>query len=969
MSAERLAVALWGEDAPPSAVKTVQVYVARLRKALDDPDVLVTTPAGYRLRVRPGELDAERFERQVADGREALAAGRARTRRPRSCARRWSCGAGRRSPSSPRRRSRRPRSRAWRSSTSRPSSCASRPTSPPGATPSWSASSSSSRPQHPWRERLHAQLMLALYRSGRQADALEAYRHAREVLVEQLGIEPGAELHDLHEAILAHDPALDAHPAAPGSDERRPRPPSALGDRRLPAPPNRTIGREHELGAIGERLRTGSVRLLTLTGPGGVGKTRLALEAARAVEADFADGAHFVSLAAVQRPEDVPAAIVSALGIVAARGRVAPSRRSSASSPPSSCCWSSTTASTCWPPRRSSAACSGPVPRVTVLATSREPLALQAEQRYPVPPLALPRDARRPRTEALAGVDAVALFCERARAHDPGVRARATATPPPSRRSAGASTGCRWRSSWRPPAAGCSRPPRSPSAWRRRSARSAPAPRDAPARQQTLRATIDWSHDLLSDDEQACFARFAVFAGGATVEAAETVTGADLDTLDRLVAKSLLVRRRQRSGPRRLAMLETIRAYAAERFAALADREAVRERHYRYFLALAQRHGTDAALWGASATSTSPARRRDRQPPRRARVGGRAGADAGPPLDAVRGARPILADARSLRGRGRLDRPGAEPPGAEPIRRCASARCASRPWPLWPLGRRPSSPRSWPRPRPSPERSADPRPLARCSEPRARSRSRRRPARSSRRALADEALDWAKAAGDEWEIAMAASRESDDGRATSRSCASASTRPPRCWRRSATSTTSRELLPSAAYRRAVPRVATTTRATSPAAPTPLARELDNPYSGCSCSGNLGLAALLTGDTDAARDAFREELELCRELVVRPPPSKASSASPPSPRSATTSTAPRASTAPPPHIATAIPKTASTPGSHATFFEPARTRRGADAWDAAVREGAALSFDDAIAYALTDSRTDTFDSISKPANPG
>src|SRR3954453_9503962 len=77
VSAERLAVALWGEEVPPSAVKTVQVYVARLRKALEDPDVLVTTPAGYRLRVRPGELDAERFERMVADGRKALAAGRA----------------------------------------------------------------------------------------------------------------------------------------------------------------------------------------------------------------------------------------------------------------------------------------------------------------------------------------------------------------------------------------------------------------------------------------------------------------------------------------------------------------------------------------------------------------------------------------------------------------------------------------------------------------------------------------------------------------------------------------------------------------------------------------------------------------------------------------------------------------------------------------------------------------------------
>ena len=166
--------------------------------------------------------------------------------------------------------------------------------------------------------------MLALYRSGRQADALEAYRHAREVLVEQLGIEPGAELHDLHEAVLAHDPALDAPPAtggrpSDGGDARRASP-GALGDRTLPAPPNRTIGREHDLAAVGERLRTASVRLLTLTGPGGVGKTRLALEAARAVEADFADGACFVSLAAVQRPEDVPAAIVSALGIILLAG-------------------------------------------------------------------------------------------------------------------------------------------------------------------------------------------------------------------------------------------------------------------------------------------------------------------------------------------------------------------------------------------------------------------------------------------------------------------------------------------------------------------------------------------------------------------------------------------------------------------------------------------------------------------------
>ena len=117
---------------------------------------------------------------------------------------------------------------AWRSSSCGGRAARSTPSSPRGATPSWSASSSSSPSEHPWRERLHAQLMLALYRSGRQADALEAYRRAREVLVEQLGIEPGPELHDLQQAILAQDPALDAPAVAAG--------PSAARGRRCPIP-------------------------------------------------------------------------------------------------------------------------------------------------------------------------------------------------------------------------------------------------------------------------------------------------------------------------------------------------------------------------------------------------------------------------------------------------------------------------------------------------------------------------------------------------------------------------------------------------------------------------------------------------------------------------------------------------------------------------------------------------------------
>lgn len=124
--------------------------------------------------------------------------------------------------------------------------------------------------------------------------------------------------------------------------------------------------------------------------------------------------------------------------------------------------------------------------------------------------------------------------------------------------------------------------------------------RDAPARQQTLGATIDWSYNLLSDAQKRCFARFGVFASGATVEAAETITAGGLDTLDGLVTKSLLVRRQHALAPTRLGMLETIRAYARERFALATDSDAVRERHYRFYLALAERHGDEQALWGAS---------------------------------------------------------------------------------------------------------------------------------------------------------------------------------------------------------------------------------------------------------------------------------------------------------------------------------------------------------------------------------
>jgi predicted ATPase/DNA-binding SARP family transcriptional activator len=587
VSVDRLAGALWGEEAPPGAVKAIQVAVSRLRRALGDDDVLETTSAGYRLVLGPDELDLERFERALAAGRKTLAAGDA------ARAARLLRGA----------------LDLWRGPPLEEFAWA--PFAPPEIRrlEELQLSALESRieadlvagrhaelvvelqrlsREHPWREPLHAQLMLALYRSGRQGEALEAYRHAREVLVEQLGIEPGSELHRLHQAVLAHDAALDP----PFSTVTAPtRQASAL-----PAPPNRTIGRVRELRTIAGRLRDGRGRVLTLIGPGGVGKTRLAIEAARTVQADFADGAWFVSLAALERSRDVAGAIVSALKIVSVSGE----------SPEEALerflaakhlllvvdnCEHLAAAA----PFIGSLPAAGP--GVTVLATSREPLAVHAEQVLLVPPLAMSDPAPHSDLDGLLSVDAIALFCERARAHDPDFEL--------SRDSAGPVAEICRRLDGLPlaielAAARCALLSPSEIAARLGAAVSAlgSGPRDAPARQQTLQATLDWSHGLLDDDEQTCFARMAVFAGGATIDAAETVVGADLDTLDRLVAKSLLVRRQGRHGPTRLGMLETVRTYANERFAALPDWEAVRERHFAHYLSVAHHHGNHPALDG-----------------------------------------------------------------------------------------------------------------------------------------------------------------------------------------------------------------------------------------------------------------------------------------------------------------------------------------------------------------------------------
>src|SRR4051794_20298035 len=263
VSAERLAAALWGEDAPPEAGKTVQGHVSRVRKALGDPSgaLLATTPAGYRLVLGPEGLDAARFERAVTAARDVLTAGDADRAASmlRAALALWR-GAPLEefgwAPFAPAEIRRLEELRLAAVELRVEADLAA------GRHSELIPELQRLTTDHPSRERLHGQLMVALYHSGRQAEALDAYRHARGVLVEQFGIEPGSGLREVHQAILVHDPVLDAEPAAGSARARR--------RGALPSLPNRTIGRAGDVRSVGARLCDDRLRLLTLTGPGGV---------------------------------------------------------------------------------------------------------------------------------------------------------------------------------------------------------------------------------------------------------------------------------------------------------------------------------------------------------------------------------------------------------------------------------------------------------------------------------------------------------------------------------------------------------------------------------------------------------------------------------------------------------------------------------------------------------------------------
>jgi predicted ATPase len=361
----------------------------------------------------------------------------------------------------------------------------------------------------------------------------------------------------------------------------------------LPAQLTPLIGREKEVEAALEIALRPEVRLLTLTGPGVVGKTRLLIRVAADLVRDFPDGVCFVSLAPVRDPDLVVAAFAETLGLKEAGERPLLDRLENylrykrflllldnfehveRASPAVS---------------EILRAC----PALEVLVSSRSVLHLSGEHEYQVSPLGLPDPERLPDPEELARYGAVDLFAGRARAARPDFRldgANAAAVAKICLRLDGLPLAIELaaaRVKLLPPEALLAR-------LEKRLPLLAGGPRDIPARQRTLRDTIRWSYDLLDEEEQRLFGRLSVFAGRCTLPAAEAVAGpvegeaGVLDLVTSLVDKNLL-RRVEWSGEQvRLAMLETIREYALERLLESDEAEAVRRAHARYYLALAER--------------------------------------------------------------------------------------------------------------------------------------------------------------------------------------------------------------------------------------------------------------------------------------------------------------------------------------------------------------------------------------------
>jgi predicted ATPase/DNA-binding SARP family transcriptional activator len=577
VSTDRLIDDLWGAEAAETAKHTLHVYVSRLRKALTcDGGRLARHGTGYRFVTEPAELDASRFEVLATEGRAALARHDYQNA---STQLTTALGLWRGRALNDFADDAFARDEAVRLDELRLAALEQRIWSDLelGHHADLVVEVQDLAAQHPFRETFWEQLMLALYRCGRQAEALRVFQSARSHLAEELGIEPGPAIRNLEERILSQDPGLSAPQHRDG--------PAPTAD--LPLQRTSFVGRERELISGAELLAVS--RLLTLTGAPGSGKTRLAVQLAADHADQYAHGTFFVPLAAVTNPRLVGAAIARVLDLHEVPGE---------------------------PPLDSvkaflrsrqvllvldnfeqildAGAQVGELldgaPDLTVLATSRAPLHISGEQEFPVPPLAVPPIDTLPALDDLSAYDAVALFVARSRSAEPsfqvtadnasaiaGITARVDGLPLAIELAAA-------RTKLLSPADLLSR-------LEKRLTILTTAPSDSADRHRTMRNAIEWSYELLEPDEQRLFRRLGVFTAGFTLQAAEAIAGtSNLDVfegVDALLTKSLLYRP-VTVGHARFSMLEMMREYATDQLVAAGEARETTDRHAVYFAGLAE---------------------------------------------------------------------------------------------------------------------------------------------------------------------------------------------------------------------------------------------------------------------------------------------------------------------------------------------------------------------------------------------
>ncbi|MEV0408984.1 BTAD domain-containing putative transcriptional regulator [Actinoallomurus sp. NPDC050550] len=595
VTAERLIDALYGEDPPAGVANALQSQVSRLRRGLrsvdGSGDLVEFHPAGYRLAVEPDDVDALRFERLARDGRRALTAGD----HARAAA------------------LLREGLDLWRGPALADVTAASYAEAQAARLEELRLGAFEDHAEarlalgghrdlvtelqdlvaaHPLRERLRGQLMRALYGGGRQAEALAVFEDARRTLADELGADPSPELVQIHLAILRADPALAAGP--PRERESAPSAQSALASQLTSF-----VGRQEELARVGGLLV--AERLVTLVGPGGTGKTRLAIEAGGRVPGEV----RFVDLAVIEsRAKDgtgtVAQAVIDALGIREA-GRL-PAAPGSHPDLAGRLVEALTDRDlllildNCEHVIDDAAGLVhrllGACPGLRVLATSREALGITGEALCPLTPLAVPPPGADP-ADAL-GYPAVRLFADRAAAVRPGLELDAPAVATMVRVCDALDglplaielAAARLRTLTVGEVAARLGTPDGPGAYDRFRLLSRGDRTKAP-RHRTLRAVVQWSWDLLREDERLVARRLTVFAGGATPRAAARVCDLSEEEADDLVTdladKSLV-----EGDGGRYRMLDTIREFCAERLADAGETETARAAHAAYFLELAE---------------------------------------------------------------------------------------------------------------------------------------------------------------------------------------------------------------------------------------------------------------------------------------------------------------------------------------------------------------------------------------------